>query len=148
MKILFFKGCAANNSHVNNLVGSTSHNITGWNFTTMDWGQFKVLNQRYYKKCGNGKFWYGFGNHWDAGSIATKLNGCGQAILTYGNCWKDHKVEIFLNGIKIDSATGMQVNKTVAFNFTDGSILKVKEDGAIIQFNDLTISAGCKVSRG
>ena len=64
--ILVFLGCA-DNSHVNNLIGSTSHNITGWNFTTMDWGQFKVLNPRYYKKCGNGKFWYGFGNHWDAG---------------------------------------------------------------------------------
>ena len=45
----------------------------------------------------------------NAGSIATKLNGCGQGVLTYGNCWKDHKVEIFLNGIKIDSANGMQV---------------------------------------
>ena len=77
--------------------------------------------------------------------MTTRLSGCGHAILDFGNCWdrRTYKVEVFLNGNRISRANGSTPSKIVEFDFIDGDILKLKEDGAIIKFNKLTIT-NCK----
>ena len=98
-----------------------------------------------HRQCGNGKVWYGFGSGGQEGSMTTRLSGCGHAILDFGNCWdrRTYKVEVYLNEKRISRANGSTPSKIVGFDFTDGDILKLKEDGAIIKFNKLTI-INCK----
>ena len=146
------------NTHVNNLVGSSSTMVDGWTIDVTVGtafppvgnppnGDFNLLD------CVGNDFWFGLtptGSN--AGSITTTLNGCGRARLDYGNCQNlfsnpgSDSVHVTLNGNEISSAAnnGNELSKTIEFDFTDGNILELNEDGAsAIRFNSLTILSCC-----
>ena len=146
------------NTHVNNLVGSSSTMVDGWTIDVTvgtafppvanpPIGDFTLLN------CVGNDFWFGLtptGSN--SASIRTTLNGCGRARLDYGNCQNlfsnpgSDSVHVTLNGNEISSAVndGNEVSKTIEFDFTDGNILELNEDGpSAIRFNSLTILSCC-----
>ena len=146
------------NTHVNNLVGSSSPMVDGWTIDVTVGtafppvgsppnGDFNLLN------CVGNDFWFGLtptGSN--SGSIRTTLNGCGRARLDYGNCQHlfsdpgSDSVHVILNGNEISSAAnnGQELSKTVEFDFNDGDILELYEDGlSTIKFNGFTIICCC-----
>ena len=147
------------NTHVNNLVGSSSTMVDGWTIditvgtafppvANPPIGDFKLLN------CVGNDFWFGLKPppSTDTALIRTTLNGCGRARLDYGNCQNlfsnpgSDSVHVTLNGNEISSAVndGNEVSKTIEFDFTDGNILELNEDGpSAIRFNSLTILSCC-----
>ena len=143
----FFQESQCNeNPHLENLIGSHFNPVDGWTFTNIENGQFNQQpSHSYYNMCGEGKYWYGYGNGETVGSIKTTLNGCGKAILDYGNCYIGGRVDVNLNGVRIDYAWSNTPSKIVEFSYTDGSILEISEpSSSIIQFNKLsTFQCGC-----
>ena len=134
------------NDHVNNLIGAHSKNINDWTFTHIDFFQQDPLGM-FYKQCGNGQFWFGFGSWTLVGSIETQLKGCGYAILDFGNCFgMDSWVYVYLNDEKLAQAGKNTQSMEVGFYFKEGSVLKLIESqaAAIIKFNRFdVIHCGC-----
>ena len=71
------------------------------------------------------------------------MHGTGQAILHFGNCWENGVVTVYKKEsnsgdfIKIASIDSPDVAE-VKFEFKDGDVLKITEQGnAIIQFNEI-----------
>lgn len=92
--------------------------------------------------CGGRLGWYGWGCGSSKGSISTVLRGSGTAQLHYGNCWKEGKVDVYLNGTKILSsdADSTQVS---SFDYRDGEKLEITDvDTGIIQIRNITFK--CK----
>ena len=131
--VLGSSACEDNNTHLNNLLESTSTNtVNGW---TIDCSE-GVWTQDEFADCKN---WYGWGNDHEVGSIATTLSGWGGARLDFGNCYQG-TVKAFLDGQEIGSADALIPHKVVEFDFTPGSVLTMSEyDVAVIQFNNLEI---------
>ena len=146
------------NTHVNNLVGSSSPMVDGWTIDVTVGtafppvgsppnGDFNLLD------CVGNDFWFGLtptGSN--SGSIRTTLNGCGRARLDYGNCQHlfsdpgSDSVHVILNGNEISSAAnnGQELSKTIEFDFTNGDILELNEDGpSAIRVNGMTILTCC-----
>ena len=73
------------------------------------------------------------------GSISTTLMGKGRAELNFGNCFSSGEVFVHLNGILIASVSANTPKKTVKFDFDLDSVLKISEEGGIIQFNELKV---------
>ena len=77
------------------------------------------------------------------GSISTTLYGNGRAKLDFGNCEAGQNirfVKVYLDGTEIDSAPNLTPSKSIEFDFTDGSVLKISEHTeSILQFNSLEI---------
>ena len=64
---------------------------------------------------------------------------CGKARLTFGNCNLQDNVVAKLNGIEIGRANSYQT-KTMIFDFKDGDIIELTENGvAIIVLDELNI---------
>ena len=143
--VSFQKECIEND-HVNNLIGAHSKSINGWTFANINSFQMDPLNN-YYKKCGNGQFWFGFGPSTIIGSIETQLKGCGYAVLDFGNCnWGNSWVYVYLNDEKLATAGKNTQSMEVGFYFKEGSVLKLIESqaAAIIKFNRFDeIHCGC-----
>ena len=98
---LSYTGC--DNSHLNNLIGSSSSNVEGW---TINVGFYQ--QNSHYQECYNNKSWHGYIGDDLIGSIKTILNGCGKAILDFGNCYKSGTTQVKLNGkvsLVMDSVT-------------------------------------------
>ena len=73
---------------------------------------------------------------------STTLNGTGEGILDFGNCWNQGIVKVYLNGNEVGSADKNTPSKTITFEYTDGAELKICDEGAnsIIQFNQFTVT--------
>ena len=114
-----------------------------------------TLTDFFLGNCNDNNFWFGLkpgsGN---LASIKTTLTGCGKARLDYGNCHNLFGVQpanydfvhVTLNGNEISKAAnnGNEVSKTVDFDFTDGNILELNEDGlSAIRVNSFTIINCC-----
>ena len=110
----------------------------GWEFHVSHWEKRNFMDI-----CGNST-WYGFYNGNAIGSIYTNFKGHGFAILRFGNCWPHNEVSVYLNGYKIEQASGNVKNKEVHFDFSPGDQLKVTEDGAIIKLHSLILTCNCK----
>ena len=133
--MLYILACDGND-YLNNLLGSTS-TANGW---TIDcnkgvWNMYMYLNSL----CSN---WYGYGNGLTIGSVSTNFNVKGRARLDFGNCYTPASapVNAYLDGNLIASAPKNTLSKTVEFDFNIGSILKITEENAVIQFNSLHIT--------
>ena len=85
--------------------------------------------------CSN---WYGY-KYPSEGSINTTFNGIGRAQIDFGNCYTVGTVNATLDGTVIASVPANTPSVTLEFDFLVGSILRITEDGAIIQFNSLDI---------
>ena len=83
--------------------------------------------------------WYGWGKSEKVGSIVANLSGSGRARLDFGNCHNSGTVKAFLDGQEIGSADALTPHKVVEFFFIPGSMLRISEAVAVIQFNNLEI---------
>ena len=137
--------CVSVNAHVNSLRGTTTKNVPGWNLDNVDQGSVKNDT---WKHCGNSYDWYGYLSGRRRGSINTTLRGCGVAKLDFGECAGNlarEFTQVNLNGKEIGRATGLQLSKTIEFNFKDGDILELKEGNGygVIRFNSFTVISYC-----
>ena len=107
-----------------------------WNIDCDD-GVWKQSSRDYAgQMCSN---WYGWKPHVPTGSITTTFNGIGRAKLDFGNCFELYTVKAILDGTVIATAPANTPSMKVEFDFHIGSILKIVENGSIIQFNSLDI---------
>ena len=138
-----FVDCVSLNAHVNGLRGTTTKNVPGWNLDNVNKGS--VINENL-GSCREGNSWYGWFCCDGRGSINTTLRGCGVAKLDFGQCWGEsgYSTQVNLNGKEIGRATGLQLSKTIEFNFKDGDILELKEGNyGIIRFNSFSVISCC-----
>ena len=84
--------------------------------------------------------WYGYLNG-GVGSLSTTLNGCGVAILDFGQCCgckPSPSTLVNLNGNEIGRTD--QLTMSITFNFCDGDILELKHElNGYIRFNSFTV---------
>ena len=144
------------------MIGTSSTTVDGWTLDVTEgtafppipfplpsipYGDFSLL------KCTGNDFWFGLklgsGN---LASIKTSLQGCGKARLDFGNCYDCFSCQNFdfvhvkLNGNEISKAAnnGQELSKTVEFDFNDGDILELYENGiSAIKFNGFAIIECC-----
>ena len=60
-EVEFVMSSVCNNTHLNNLIGNTAKNVSGWNIY-INYGQYEGdnINNKFWKnKCGKGHAWYG-----------------------------------------------------------------------------------------
>ena len=84
--------------------------------------------------------WYGYLNG-GVGSLSTTLNGCGVAILDFGQCCgckPSPSTLVNLNGNEIGRTD--QLTMSITINFCDGDILELKHElNGYIRFNSFTV---------
>jgi len=132
--------CVEDNSHLNNLKGSFTKYVTGWEINV----EYNPLNSFYKQNCMRDNNWHGWIGNDDIGSIKTKLKGCGTAQLNFGNCYERGITQVTLDEKVIGTAFPHTISKIIEFYFEDGAILELQElNTGIIVFNDLTITK-CK----
>ena len=145
------------------MIGTSSTTVDGWTLDVTEgtafppipynlgapYGEFNLL------KCNGNDFWFGLkSGSGNLASIKTTLKGCGKARLDYGNCYDCFScvspnydyVHVKLNGIEISKAANnnQELSKTVVFDFTDGDILELYEDGlSAIKFNGFSVISCC-----
>ena len=113
----------------------------GWNLGVENW---QNNNAAVAAKCRRGTNWFGW-SHWaNVGTVSIKLQGSGEATLDFGNCWDRGEVKVYLNDKVVASAQKNTPTKTVSFNFRDGDILKLRDEGqnSVIAINVLTFRCG------
>ena len=105
---------------------------------------FDVTNsneERYRRECGKHQTWYGYSYGSAIGSVHVAFLGSGNATLNFGNCYRQGKVSVLLNGEEISQALANTPEKTITFRYTHRNILTLKElNTAIIKLNSLDFS--------
>ena len=111
----------------------------GWNLGVGNW---KNNNPSLVADCRRGTNWFGWSFDAKVGTVSTTLLGNGEATLDFGNCWDQGEVKVYLNDKEVASAQKNTTSKTVSFNFHDGDILKLSDEGpnSVITINDITLS--------
>ena len=114
----------------------------GWNLGVGNWQNTDPPNV--VAKCRRGKNWFGFSGNARVGTVSTRLQGNGEATLDFGNCWGEGEVKVYLNDNVVASAQKNNPSKTVSFNFRDGDILKLRDEGPnpVIAINVVTFRCG------
>ena len=94
-------------------------------------------------KCDRNHF-HAYKNGNGVGVASKILLGTGNAKLEYGNCWDAGRANVYLNGMRKDSAKPLTRSKTVDFAFRSGDKLEVKDEAgnAVMQLIRLTITCG------
>ena len=118
---------------INSLKQNKEQSVLGWTFDL----EFGLWNQIPANDCADSS-WFGWTGT-SVGSLKTTLYGSGHASLTFGNCWSGGTVNLYVDGIIIASA-GPKSTKTVTFEYSNGSELKLDEvNTAVISFKDFKI---------
>ena len=139
------------------MIGTSSATVDGWTIDVTHGTAFPPISSPPYGdfnlfKCNGNDFWFGLKTNPNKASIKTTLKGCGKARLDYGNCYSCtgpcpvQYVHVTLNGNEVSKAAynGLELSKTVDFDFNDGDILELYEDGlSAIKFNGFTIIKCC-----
>ena len=137
------------------MIGTSSTTVDGWTLDVTHGTAFGgTTNGDFHLfKCNGNDFWFGLKTSGtNLASIKTSLQGCGKARLDYGNCYDCFScqnfdyVHVTLNGNEISKAAnnGQELSKTIEFDFTNGDILELNEDGpSAIRINGLTILTCC-----
>ena len=87
--------------------------------------------------CGAGS-WYCSGSK--IGSISMKFKYSGNATLDFGNCYRNGKVVVRLNGDTTGEVEANVKSKTINFEFGKGDELKISEEGTgIIKLNSFKV---------
>ena len=109
----------------------------GWNLGVENW---QNNNAAVAAKCRRGTNWFGWTDSSNVGSVSIKLQGNGEATLDFGNCWDAGEVKVYVDDKEVASAQPNTPSKTVSFNFRDGDILKLRDEGqnSVIAINDIT----------
>ena len=117
--------------------------ISGWDLGVEHWQNDHPKIKTKCRRETVGRInWFGWSKGSAVGTVSTTLRGNGSATLDFGNCWNGGKVKVYLNDQVVASAQKMTYSKTVAFNFQDGDVLKLRDegDGARIVINQITFS--------
>ena len=125
---------------LSNLVSRIDMEKNGWNTTNMnnfDGNDETCCKEREctYPQCTVPRqctFYGSLGGN-DIGSISTIFKGSGKAILSYGNCYPEGNVLVFLNDKELDRTSSLESQKAVSFRFRKGDVLKIEEDLAVIK---------------
>ena len=140
------------------MIGTSSTTVDGWTLDVTHGTAFPLtlsstLSDFNLLNCNGNNFWFGLKTSGtNLASIKTSLQGCGKARLDYGNCYDCFSCQIFdfvhvtLNGNEISKAAnnGQEHSKTVEFDFNDGDILELYENGiSAIKFSGFTIIECC-----
>ena len=81
------------------------------------------------------------------GNISTTLYGDGEGILTFGNCFDNGTVKLYVGGKLKDTAEANTSNKTIQFKYSDGDILLLSVEGGVLQISNFEIlQCSCKTS--
>ena len=110
----------------------------GWNLGVGNWKNDKPS---LVADCRRGTNWFGWSSYSEVGTLSATLEGDGLATLDFGNCVSgDGEVKVYLNDKVVDSAQKNTPSKTVSFNFQDGDILKLRDEGSssVIVINGIT----------
>ena len=98
------------------------------------------MDSKYRARCG-GKTWYGYNYGMLVGSAEVTFQGSGTAKLSYGNCYPQGQVIVYLNGVEISRAAASSSMKDVTFNYEKYDTLVIKElNIGIIKLNSLELS--------
>jgi len=118
----------------------------GWVFS---WSNLLSFQPDKYRYDLSGKVpwtsYWGLDNPW-SGSISLLLRGKGTFSISFGNCWKYSlgKVELFVNGILKETATSLQISKSVTMDFSHLDNITIQETEAVTVLNGIEISCwGC-----
>ena len=114
------------------LLNQNAMESSGWVFDVENSMNLQV--GKHHKTCG-GDTWYGWTFGSATGYISLVLEGSGLAILNYGNCNKQGVVNVFLNDDLVSSVNASVKNALINILFSNGDVLKVTEDSAIIKLN-------------
>ena len=118
---------------VNSLKQNKEQSVLGWTFDL----EFGLWNQIPANDCADSS-WFGWTGT-SVGSLKTTLYGSGHASLTFGNCWTEGTVNLYIDGTIIASA-GPTSMKTATFDYSNSNELKLDEDIGIIRFEDFKVS--------
>ena len=125
--------CNSLSKHLNELVGSTTKNISSWNIS-LSHGQWlypdpNVLESKDVRSsCGGGKKWYGWELKEKIGSISTILPRSGKLKIGFGNCWNSGTVTLYLNDV-IKSSSMPNSHHKSTFKFKAGDVLMLRDEG-------------------
>ena len=108
-------------------MSSESDQVPHWNIDVKE-GKWSLSGEDYFKKCNGEIAWYGWTRNTKVGQINTELYGIGTARLTFGNCGDTGDVVVYLNNVKLGSAS-KHTKKSVEFDFEHESELKLIEEG-------------------
>ena len=98
------------------------------------------MDSKYRARCG-GKTWYGYNYGKYVGSVQAKFKGSGTAKLSYGNCYPQGQVIVYLNGVEINRAAASNSIQEVTFNYEKDDTLVIKElNIGIVKLNSLELS--------
>ena len=130
MNKYFLLGCE-DNSHVKGLLNTAApEDVVDWEITCTDGTIYGVSAGA---TCPN---WHTFASGDHTCFIKTTLHGSGHAKIDFGNCYTDGVSKLFLDGNEIASAGASQASVIKEFDYTDGSELKLTEEGSgVISFN-------------
>ena len=139
--------CDALSERLNELVGSTTKNISAWSINVSH-GQWLYPDpdvpesDDVRSSCGGGKKWYGWELEEKVGSISTILPVSGRIKLKFGNCWNSGTVIVYLNEKLKSTATHNTYDHTSIFWFKAGDELMLRDEGhnSIIQFDSIKLS--------
>ena len=98
-------------------------------------------------QCRRGSNWFGWSHHTNVGAVSATLRGNGGATLDFGNCFHlEGEVTVYLNDKVVAKAEKNTPSKKESFNFNDGEILELRDEGdsSIISINDISFSCGYK----
>ena len=94
------------------------------------------------QNCGSDT-WYGWKNYDanEAGSVSVTFVESGSGTLTYGNCWGQDMVDVYIDGEKISSAKVHELQQKASFDFKEKTTLEIRTEGkGIMKINSLEIS--------
>ena len=124
---------------VNILKQNKEQSVSGWIFD-LNYGPWNrdPSDLAWLETC-SGSPWFGWKKGQSVGSVKTTLYGSGHASLTFGNCWTEGTVNLYIDGTIIASA-GPTSMKTATFDYSNSNELKLDEDIGIIRFEDFKVS--------
>ena len=100
-------------------------------------------DKKYAEECGGFDTFWGYANGTKTGYVEATFQGSGTAILDFGSCYAMlHFVNVYLNDVKIGSASSNDKSVVISFNYNRGDVLKIAEEGkAILKINSLKLEA-------
>ena len=115
----------------------------GWNLGVEHWKNDRPdFLTRCRRETAGQTNWFGWSSNRTVGTVSTTLHENGRASLDFGNCWEGGKVKVYLNDRVVASAGAYTPSQTAMFDFQDGDMLKLRDEGygAVIVINQITFS--------
>jgi hypothetical protein len=109
----------------------------GWKIDT----DFNAPNSIVAAECGNNAYFYGWNANSLVGQITYAVPGDGYFSITFKNCWYSGTVDLYVNGVWIDSAASETESSVSNYFVTAGDEIKLMDNGqnSIIQVLDFSI---------